>query len=269
MNNSFYSNIFYGISSFGVQNSTIEKNTFISQSVLGIYLWNCSLIKIIDNQFLFNLNSGILLEDSHNNTIEKNTLMNNSIGITLKSTLYGSLKPSIDNSIQNNTFMGNENSGINATRNMGFSVNASMNWWGHSSGPYNPANNSQGLGDNVTDNVLFEPWLDEHGNLVYLPDVPVDNEPNRIPLYILLGLLIALLTALAVVVRTTGHSSKSKAFKARQLPASEPTWDSSDVIKIKGKMITCEYCHQGFDVARSEKAIRVPCPKCGKYTLNS
>jgi len=38
-------------------------------------------------------------------------------------------------------------------------VNATYNWWGSASGPYNNITNTNGTGDNVTDNVLYEPWL--------------------------------------------------------------------------------------------------------------
>jgi len=43
--------------------------------------------------------------------------------------------------------------------NDGVDVNATNNWWGHSSGPYHPAANENGSGDNVTDHVRFSPWL--------------------------------------------------------------------------------------------------------------
>jgi len=37
-------------------------------------------------------------------------------------------------------------------------MRASMNWWGDASGPYHPALNPGGLGDQVTDHVEFVPW---------------------------------------------------------------------------------------------------------------
>jgi hypothetical protein len=38
-------------------------------------------------------------------------------------------------------------------------VDAESNWWGHPSGPYHPTFNPSGLGDRVSDNVDFDPWL--------------------------------------------------------------------------------------------------------------
>ena len=42
-------------------------------------------------------------------------------------------------------------------------TNASPNWWGHASGPYHPVNNPGGLGDDVSNNVLFDPWYLDAG----------------------------------------------------------------------------------------------------------
>lgn len=38
-------------------------------------------------------------------------------------------------------------------------INARYNWWGDDSGPYHPTLNPDGLGNRVSDRVLFEPWL--------------------------------------------------------------------------------------------------------------
>jgi hypothetical protein len=40
-------------------------------------------------------------------------------------------------------------------------VDARYNWWGDSTGPFHPVLNPGGLGDAVSDYVLFEPWLRE------------------------------------------------------------------------------------------------------------
>jgi RHS repeat-associated protein len=43
----------------------------------------------------------------------------------------------------------------------GTQVDARYNSWGHVSGPYHPTLNPDGLGDRVSDDVLFEPWLEQ------------------------------------------------------------------------------------------------------------
>jgi hypothetical protein len=38
-------------------------------------------------------------------------------------------------------------------------IDAENNWWGDASGPYHPTLNPGGLGDEVSDDVDFDPWL--------------------------------------------------------------------------------------------------------------
>ncbi len=45
---------------------------------------------------------------------------------------------------------------------------ATGNWWGDTTGPENPTSNPGGLGNAVSDNILFDPFLT--GNVVLLPD---------------------------------------------------------------------------------------------------
>ena len=219
-----------GIRLAGSENNIIEFN-FLIGNLIGIYIDNSLNCLIVNNSIIDNLNGIAFSYNSMNSTVLWNNIIGNEIGV---------------NCIFNGRTI----------------VNATHNYWGDDSGPYHRLNNSKGQGVNITDNVLFEPWLDEHGNLVYLPEIPDDGDkPDKIPLYILFGLLVALISVLVITVRTPGLSSPRK---ASQVQASTTSWDSSDVVNINGKMITCEYCHQGFDVAKNEKALRVPCPYCGK-----
>jgi hypothetical protein len=43
------------------------------------------------------------------------------------------------------------------------------NWWGDPSGPYNPATNPNGLGDEVGNNLIFDPWLTQVVGVVPQP----------------------------------------------------------------------------------------------------
>jgi hypothetical protein len=52
-------------------------------------------------------------------------------------------------------------------------LDATYNFWGHSSGPYHPTENQYGQGGNVSDNVSFRPWLDDTW-----PDDDYDNEKD-------------------------------------------------------------------------------------------
>lgn len=41
-----------------------------------------------------------------------------------------------------------------------YDLDALNNWWGDSTGPYHPDENPEGLGDNITDNVVHGPWVE-------------------------------------------------------------------------------------------------------------
>ena len=60
--------------------------------------------------------------------------------------------PTIANSCLTNNPTGIENTGAGT-------VNAVDNWWGDVSGPFHPTTNPTGLGNQVSDGVLFNPWL--------------------------------------------------------------------------------------------------------------
>jgi hypothetical protein len=77
------------------------------------------------------------------------TISNNSnVGIfVINSTLEAHF-----NNIVGNTNLGAYNYG-------GGTVNATKNWWGYASGPYHPIANPGGMGNAVSNNVDFAPWL--------------------------------------------------------------------------------------------------------------
>jgi len=52
------------------------------------------------------------------------------------------------------------------------SVDFLSNWWGDATGPLHAATNPGGLGNDVTDHVLFDPWIGKAGgeNIVCVPD---------------------------------------------------------------------------------------------------
>ena len=87
--------------------------------------------------------------------ISCNTIENNNQGIELQagSGTFTNISANRNN-IAGNTNCGIENAGT------GVVINATYNWWGDDSGPYHPTLNSGGLGDHVSDNVDFTPWID-------------------------------------------------------------------------------------------------------------
>ena len=128
------------------------------------------------NNCSFNTNAGIFLLTFDSTSIKNNTIIGNQDGITLYA-------DSDDTVAEYNYIIGNTGFGINATDiTSGLSIDATNNWWGTASGPYHETDNPSGEGDEVSDNVIFDPWLDEAHDLqvqAYILDVspnPADDE---------------------------------------------------------------------------------------------
>jgi hypothetical protein len=82
--------------------------------------------------------------------LEGNFIHNNAVGMFCTSQ---SLPTLIDNDIFDNSSHGIINGDSSVE------VDARNTWWGDASGPYHPGINAVGLGNQVSDYVLFEPWL--------------------------------------------------------------------------------------------------------------
>jgi parallel beta-helix repeat protein len=111
---------------------------------------------------------GIDLSFGRANRIIENEITANIVGIRGNEL---TLLPGVDGliTIERNNIFGNLEFGLIITRELvglppGLrlrSLDARNNWWGHPTGPFHPERNPEGLGDRVSDFVLFEPWLRE------------------------------------------------------------------------------------------------------------
>lgn len=108
-------------------------------------------------------------------SIIDNKIFNNSMGIiALAGMSNGSIEVH-DNNISDNSLFGINNSAVNA------SFNATDDWWGNITGPYNATDNPTGMGDNVTGNVTFWPWYEFDGYSIP-PFVDYDIEGPQVNL---------------------------------------------------------------------------------------
>ena len=144
------------------------ENQTCSNSSIGILIGYSSYITIEDNTCYSNTHDGIHLESSSNSKINNNTISENSVGIYLGSS-------SLANTAQYNKIYNNTEYGIDASYNDGYSIGATNNWWGHPSGPSHPIKNIKGEGDNISDYVEFDPWLEEETKK---NDKPFDNDKD-------------------------------------------------------------------------------------------
>ncbi|MCG2827483.1 MAG: right-handed parallel beta-helix repeat-containing protein [Thermoplasmatales archaeon] len=159
-NNNIISNQIYNNSGDSIYLKGSNHNIIANQiyhNSHGIYLDESSNNNIIANQIYHNSDDGIYLQYSaDNNIITSNQIYNNSYGIYLKL--------SSKNEIHYNNIYDNMGYGIyNCESEAEYYGNAINNWWGSTDGP---GGVGPGTGDNITSNVLYDPWLTEpHVNL--------------------------------------------------------------------------------------------------------
>ena len=197
-NNTFDAN-YRGIrSDMGCDRNTIKDNVFTNNTSVGILYLGASHVTISKNEFidnayhmgLFNSHyydighnlfenadpgrSGLMVGTSTNNEVHNNTFIDNDVGMSLSSggdanTIVRNLfmensegiRAYADvhaNVIHRNSFLNNTIYGVNCSASS-VTVNATHNYWGNHTGPYNPTLNPSGTGDNVSINVSFKPWL--------------------------------------------------------------------------------------------------------------
>jgi len=190
-NNICSSNSYYGIFLLNSPDCTITDNTCSSNGRRGIYLYSSSACTI-ENNNCSNNDDGIHLLSSSTCTIVNNTITENNVGIYLRSS-------SRNNTAHHNNIYNNTDYGINATDNDGFTINATNNYWGAASGPYHPAKNSGGGGNNITEYVEFDPWLEEKVQIQKEEDGNIADDHNDDG-FLLVFTLISILSVVVVIV---------------------------------------------------------------------
>ena len=109
-------------------------------------------------------------------TIQNNSVHDNVLNPSVKPHVGGiGIESPVDaasvhinfNNICNNTPYGVNNNASDV-------VDATCNWWGHSSGPYHLTSNPGGTGDRVSDNVCFDPWLQCSYPLLFMSEFKID-----------------------------------------------------------------------------------------------
>ena len=169
---------------YGIYLSNSNGNRFhgniLDSNEIGFNMVNSDTNSVQGTEITWNTENGILLSDAHDNTFTGLLVDNNTIGIdidgangntVLNSAITGNgegvrLRDSAsDNVFMTSSLLNNIWWGINATDNDGESGDARNTWWGVDTGPYHPFLNPEGEGDNVTDNVLFDPWTGKPMNV--------------------------------------------------------------------------------------------------------
>jgi uncharacterized repeat protein (TIGR01451 family) len=148
-----------------VENSyaILEDTAFVDNGTYGMRVTQGSVVTATQVTFRDNDSHGIAASDSEVNLLCAIVTANGSDGVYLSGTSID--LTSITSSIYDNAGMG-----INNTT--GQVVDARYTWWGDPSGP---GGVGPGAGDEVSSDVLFDPWLDQEGCLCDLSLEQVDT----------------------------------------------------------------------------------------------
>jgi len=92
-------------------------------------------------------------------SITGNTFSNSYLGVSVRATNGNITGAAI--SVNNNSFISNTAGILNAA--VG-TLNATNNWWGSATGPFNATTNPTGTGNSVSANVDYTPWLGQINN---------------------------------------------------------------------------------------------------------
>ncbi|MCK4614375.1 MAG: right-handed parallel beta-helix repeat-containing protein, partial [Thermoplasmata archaeon] len=172
--NTLSRNRYNGIKLEESHDNFISGNTIEENEDSGIKLLSSTGNTISECFINDNGEEGIYIDSgSYNTSILKCTISGNAEGIRI----HESFREEIYQ-IHNCTISGNIDWGIYVSWGDKV-VNATNNYWGDASGPYHSENNSDGMGDNVTDMVIFEPWLTTPPNQRPLASI-ISIDPNPV-----------------------------------------------------------------------------------------
>ena len=141
-------------------NCTIVNNTLLGNEFDGIAIYFTDGVVIEGNTCSGNIDHGILISGSNDCVFTGNRILGNGLGLRTVSGSTGI-------EVHRNEIVNNTQSGVDALLNDHMFVNATNNWWGAETGPYHAVNNTAGQGNNVTDFVLFDAWIED----------PIDHPP--------------------------------------------------------------------------------------------
>jgi len=193
----------YSSSDILIEANTISAPDTVNPSDIGIHVQSCTDIDIIGNTVLNftagpksgytygTTGAGINILASKAINVSLNNLRNNTVGVLVQRLNLTTEPREIDihsNNLEHNTAFGVLNCytwvGKDKTytpTNASYIVDARYNWWGHETGPYHatswtymgmPYGPNYGLGNNVSDYVLYYLWLPVVHDVAVIDVVP-------------------------------------------------------------------------------------------------
>jgi len=133
-------------------NSSLQASHLkVTENIRGISAYYVTSVDLHYADISLNEYEGVYIGGNATVALNYSSIRLNTWGIVVGTGSYATVHVH-NSSITNNVKYGVLNWGV-------VPVNATYNWWGDSSGPYHPLLNPTGMGDSVSDNVLFQPWL--------------------------------------------------------------------------------------------------------------
>ena len=162
----------YGIVVLDNSNVTIKDSEICNCMVEEPELGRAGIALLVGMNEAYEANYGIENERMSSVEIRNCNINNNNFGVAID--VDGDLSANYNNIV--------ESSITGVVKMEGSSVDATYNWWGDPTGPYNSEANPEGQGIEVTANVIFDPWL--HVPIEELtPEFAVSNlaiSPNEV-----------------------------------------------------------------------------------------
>jgi len=141
----------YGVFSDLFSNYELRNSTITDNSAGGVRV-PINTGPVITGNLIQNNDFGIFVSDQAFPTITDNEVLDNTIGMHFVE--LGTTRPVV----RNNSISGNSEVGVRNITTAGRTLDATRNFWGDDSGPFNMASNPSGLGDRVSDFVSYDPW---------------------------------------------------------------------------------------------------------------
>jgi len=144
----------HGLYFYDCSDILVQLITAASNNQSGVYLTEVNSFFLIHSIIESNTGAGFISDHSSSVAIDNSTISSNGIGLTCHF--------STDVEAHGNNIMNNQEAGVDASSDQADVIDATYNYWGDPTGPYHPLDNSDGEGDEVTDNVDFTPWYGEY-----------------------------------------------------------------------------------------------------------
>jgi len=146
--------------------ATVRYNEIYNHDHIGNSTWSSAAI-IVDAWRYYQLTS-----ENCSAIIEYNNIHDNMIGVQI---VPNEIIHVNFNKIHNHSSHGAVSDPYwNGTAYVNYNLDAEKNWWGDKTGPYHPTDNPNGKGDEITDYVLYKPWI-KYGNPIINITTPEDG----------------------------------------------------------------------------------------------